>query len=99
MGIMLSKLKAHFSGDFNVLMVGLDGAGKTTILYKLSYVDSAIQTVDNQAVETVIYQNFSLTVWDLGDQERNRSAVRQRVFQKTQGIILVVDSNDREKIG
>ena len=49
-------------------------------------------------VETVEYKNISFTVWDVGGQDKIRPLWRH-YFQNTQGIIFVVDSNDRERVG
>lgn len=49
-------------------------------------------------VETVEYKNISFTVWDVGGQDKIRPLWRH-YFQNTQGIIFVVDSNDRERLG
>ncbi|KAJ2319987.1 hypothetical protein GGI00_006310 [Coemansia sp. RSA 2681] len=48
-------------------------------------------------VETVEYKNISFTVWDVGGQDKIRPLWRH-YFQNTQGIIFVVDSNDRDRI-
>ena len=48
-------------------------------------------------VETVEYKNISFTVWDVGGQDKIRPLWRH-YFQNTQGLIFVVDSNDRERI-
>lgn len=48
-------------------------------------------------VETVEYKNISFTVWDVGGQDKIRPLWRH-YFQNTQGIIFVVDSNDRERV-
>lgn len=79
-------------------MVGLDAAGKTTILYKLKLgeVVTTIPTIGFN-VETVEYKNISFTVWDVGGQDKIRPLWRH-YYQNTQGIIFVVDSNDRERI-
>ena len=45
-------------------------------------------------VETVEYKNISFTVWDVGGQDKIRPLWRH-YFQNTQGLIFVVDSNDR----
>lgn len=47
-----------------ILMVGLDAAGKTTILYKLKLgeIVTTIPTIGFN-VETVDYKNISFTVW------------------------------------
>lgn len=48
-------------------------------------------------VETVEYKNISFTVWDVGGQDKIRPLWRH-YFQNTQGIIFVVDSNDRDRV-
>ena len=48
-------------------------------------------------VETVEYQNICFTVWDVGGQDKIRPLWRH-YFQNTEGLIFVVDSNDRERI-
>lgn len=80
-----------------ILMVGLDAAGKTTILYKLKLgeIVTTIPTIGFN-VETVEYKNISFTVWDVGGQDKIRPLWRH-YFQNTQGLIFVVDSNDRER--
>merc|ERR1719254_450597 len=79
-------------------MVGLDAAGKTTILYKLKLgeIVTTIPTIGFN-VETVEYKNISFTVWDVGGQDIIRPLGRH-YYQGTQGIIFVVDSNDRDRI-
>ncbi len=81
------------------LIVGLDAAGKTTILYKLKLgeIVTTIPTIGFN-VETVEYKNISFTVWDVGGQDKIRPLWRH-YFQNTQGLIFVVDSNDRERVG
>ena len=58
-------------------------------------------------VENVEYKNVSFTVWDVGGQDKIRPLWRHCIFdvilfldfQNTQGIIFVVDSNDRDRVG
>ncbi|KAK6740655.1 hypothetical protein RB195_008861 [Necator americanus] len=85
--------------EMRILMVGLDAAGKTTILYKLKLgeIVTTIPTIGFN-VETVEYKNISFTVWDVGGQDKIRPLWRH-YFQNTQGLIFVVDSNDRERVG
>merc|ERR1711975_63218 len=84
--------------DCRILMVGLDAAGKTTILYKLKLgeVVTTIPTIGFN-VETVEYKNISFTVWDVGGQDKIRPLWRH-YYQGTQGLIFVVDSNDRDRV-
>ncbi|CAE7237114.1 ARF1 [Symbiodinium pilosum] len=79
-------------------MLGLDAAGKTTILYKLklSQVVTTIPTVGFN-VETVEYRNINFTVWDIGGQDKIRKLWRY-YLQGTDGLIFVVDSSDRDRI-
>jgi len=81
-----------------ILMVGLDAAGKTTILYKLKLgeVVTTIPTIGFN-VETVEYKNICFTVWDVGGQDKIRPLWRH-YYQNTNGLIFVVDSNDRDRI-
>ncbi|XP_063683286.1 ADP-ribosylation factor-like [Bolinopsis microptera] len=81
-----------------ILMVGLDGAGKTTILYKLKLgeVVTTIPTIGFN-VETTEYQNVSFTVFDVGGQDKLRP-LWKHYYTNTQGIIFVVDSNDKERL-
>ncbi|PON64866.1 Small GTPase superfamily, ARF type [Parasponia andersonii] len=48
-------------------------------------------------VETVEYTNISFTVWDVGGQDKIGPLWRH-YFQNTQGLIFVVDSNDRDRV-
>uniref|UniRef100_A0A287A1M9 ADP-ribosylation factor n=1 Tax=Sus scrofa TaxID=9823 RepID=A0A287A1M9_PIG len=110
MGLTISSLFSRLFGkkQMRILMVGLDAAGKTTILYKLKLgeIVTTIPTIGFN-VETVEYKNICFTVWDVGGQDKIRPLWRH-YFQNTQvsdshwlgvmGLIFVVDSNDRERI-
>jgi small GTP-binding protein len=69
MGLSISKLFETYFGkkEMRTLMLGLDAAGKTTILYKLKLgeVVSSVPTIGFN-VETVEYKNIKFTVWDVG---------------------------------
>ena len=69
MGLAVSKLFDRLFGkkEMRILMLGLDAAGKTTILYKLKLgeVVSSVPTIGFN-VETVEYKNIKFTVWDVG---------------------------------
>lgn len=79
-----------------ILMVGLDAAGKTTILYKLMLgeVVTAIPTIGFN-VETVEYKNIKFEVWDIGGQDTLRP-LWIHYYQNTDAIIFVVDSHDKD---
>merc|ERR1712193_305702 len=99
-GLSMGKIWQRMIGkqEMRILMVGLDAAGKTTILYKLKLgeVVTTIPTIGFN-VEAVQYKNINFTVWDVGGQDKIRKLWRY-YYQNTQGLIFVVDSNDRDRI-
>ena len=101
MGGLFSKLFASIAGnkEVRVLILGLDNAGKTTILYKLQMgeVVTTVPTIGFN-VETVQYKSLRLQVWDLGGQTSIRPYWRC-YYQNTNAIIYVVDSADGERMG
>jgi len=86
------------SKDMRILMLGLDNAGKTTVLYKLKLgeVVTTLPTIGFN-VETVIYKNIKFDVWDIGGQDKIRQLWKY-YFNGTQGLIFVIDSNDRDRM-
>jgi len=100
MGQVFRKLFDSFFGsrEMKVVMLGLDAAGKTTILYKL-HIGEVLSTVPTIGfnVEKVQYKNVQFTVWDVGGQEKLRP-LWKHYFSTTDGLIYVVDSLDRERI-
>ena len=79
-------------------MLGLDAAGKTTILYKLK-IGEALTTIPTIGfnVETVEYRNVTFNVWDVGGQEKLRKLWRH-YYAGTDGLIFVVDSSDKARL-
>ncbi|KAK2747997.1 ADP-ribosylation factor, Arf Arf6 [Myotisia sp. PD_48] len=100
MGGSVSKLMAKIFGskEMRILMLGLDAAGKTTILYKLK-VDQDVTTIPTVGfnVESVTYKNVKFNVWDVGGQDKIRPLWRH-YFSGTQGLIFVVDSSDETRM-
>merc|ERR1719326_2300409 len=100
MGGLLSRALERLAGkqDAKLMMIGLDAAGKTTVLYnlKLGEVVTTIPTVGFN-VETVEYKNLRFTVWDIGGQDKIRKLWRY-YYEGHQGLIFVVDSSDRDRI-
>jgi ADP-ribosylation factor 1/2 len=93
---MLAKLFP--TKDFRLLMVSLDAAGKTTILYtlKLGEVVTTIPTIGFN-VETIEYKSISFTIWDVGGCDKIRPLWRH-YYHNTQAIIFVIDSNDSDRL-
>ena len=91
MGLNFSSLFQSLFGkkEMRILMVGLDAAGKTTILYKLKLgeIVTTIPTIGFN-VETVEYKNISFTVWDVGGQDKIRPLWRH-YFQVRRGSMTL----------
>ncbi|KAH8980226.1 ADP-ribosylation factor family-domain-containing protein [Lactarius akahatsu] len=100
MGANLSKALGRLFGskEMRLLMLGLDAAGKTAILYKLK-LNQSVTTIPTVGfnVETVTYKNVKFNVWDVGGQDKIRPLWRH-YYTGTQGLVFVVDSQDRERI-
>ncbi|XP_061182282.1 uncharacterized protein LOC133190609 [Saccostrea echinata] len=104
MGLFVSKLTNLFesfsSGSrARIIMLGLDNAGKTTILYKLKLNEkiSDIPTIGFNVETLSPVKGVTFTVFDVGGQDRLRSLWRH-YYQGSEGLVYVVDSNDKEKI-
>ena len=97
MGALFSNL-FNFKVNKRVLMLGIDGAGKTTILYKLKLgeVRTTIPTIGFN-VESIEYKKLSLTVWDVGGQDRIRP-LWKHYYEGVNAMIFVVDVNDIDRM-
>eukprot|EP01118_Nematostelium_gracile_P007797 TRINITY_DN2557_c0_g1_i1.p1 TRINITY_DN2557_c0_g1~~TRINITY_DN2557_c0_g1_i1.p1 ORF type:complete len:154 (-),score=23.16 TRINITY_DN2557_c0_g1_i1:45-461(-) len=100
MGIAFGKVlkKLHSSKKYRLVLLGLDAAGKTTILYmlKLGELVTTIPTIGFN-MESIVYKNVRLDCWDAGGQESFRNFWRH-YCQDCQGVIFVLDSSDRDRI-
>ncbi|KAH8806601.1 putative ADP ribosylation factor 1 [Flagelloscypha sp. PMI_526] len=100
MGMVISKLLAPFASlkDMRILMLGLDAAGKTTILYKLQQSEKApnIPTIGVN-VESFTHKGLNFIVWDVGGQDKMRR-LWKHFYVDGRAIIFVIDSNDRERV-
>jgi len=101
MGMLLSRVFNSLFGQkqVRILVLGLDNAGKTTILYRLKSpsedLTTTIPTIGFN-VETLQYKNIKFQVWDLGGQTSIRPYWRC-YYPNTDAIIFVVDSTDVDR--
>lgn len=99
MGLLkiLRKVKQK-EKEVRVLMLGLDNAGKTTILKKFNgeSVDTISPTLGFN-IQTLEFKGFKLNIWDVGGQKTIRSYWRN-YFEQTDGLVWVVDSADRRRL-
>ena len=82
--------------DKKILFLGLDNAGKTTLLFKMKD-DEFKETVPTVGlnVEQIKYRSMTLTLWDVGGQARK---LWKHYYDKVDGLIFVVDSTDSERL-
>ncbi|XP_064402566.1 ADP-ribosylation factor-like protein 2 [Halichondria panicea] len=99
MGLLsiLKKMKQK-EKDVRILMLGLDNAGKTTILKK--FIGEDINTISPTFgfnIKTVEHSGLKLNIWDVGGQRSLRSYWRN-YFESTDALVWVVDSADRRRL-
>jgi GTP-binding protein SAR1 len=83
-----------------ILLLGLDNAGKTTLLYKLKHgtIHTFVPTQRAQLEEMVIGNgSIKFRAWDLGGHEAVRHIWRD-YYVNADAIVFVVDSADRERV-
>jgi len=98
MGLFYSVVGLLGDQERRFLILGLEGSGKSTILDRLT-MGKTIQRVPTVGlnVETLQFDNIHFTVWDVGSQDRTKS-IWSQCYDRTQGLIYVVDSNDVKRI-
>ncbi len=99
MGFILSKIIEFFTkskNNFKIIILGMQNAGKTTILYRLS-LGQLVKTTPTigSNVEELSYNNVKFQAWDLGGQESTRS-VWDVYYMNTDAIVYVIDSQNDE---
>ncbi|KAM9794245.1 E3 ubiquitin-protein ligase TRIM23 isoform X1 [Syngnathus typhle] len=84
--------------EIRVVTLGLDGAGKTTILFKLKQ-DEFMQPIPTIGfnVETVEYKNLKFTIWDVGGKHKLRP-LWKHYYLNTQAVVFVIDSCHRDRL-
>ncbi|GMT13303.1 hypothetical protein PFISCL1PPCAC_4600, partial [Pristionchus fissidentatus] len=87
----------HFL-DARVVLLGIDGSGKTTLVAKLKKADPLLGHAPTIGfnVETVHHRNFRLNVWDVGGLPKLRPCWRH-YYSHTQAMIFVLDGACEER--
>lgn len=84
--------------EMRVVTLGLDGAGKTSILFKLKQNEfmTMLPTIGFN-VETVEYKNLKFTIWDVGGQHKLRP-LWKHYYLNTQAVVFVIDSSNHDRL-
>ena len=92
----------HSNQTLHIVQLGLDSAGKTTVLYRLKF-DQYLNTVPTIGFNcekvrgTGKAKGVNFLVWDVGGQEKLRPLWRSYT-RCTDGIVFVLDSVDVERM-
>ncbi|OJJ87612.1 uncharacterized protein ASPGLDRAFT_118380 [Aspergillus glaucus CBS 516.65] len=84
--------------EMRILMLGLDNAGKTTIVKKIMNEDvNTVSPTLGFIIKTIDFMGYRLNIWDVGGQKTLRSYWKN-YFEKTDTLIWVVDATDRLRV-
>ncbi|KAK9460263.1 ADP-ribosylation factor family-domain-containing protein [Lipomyces oligophaga] len=100
MGNFFGRLSRVFGGskEIRLLMLGLDGAGKTTILcYLKSGIFTLVVPTVGFNVESVSFKHVRFDIWDVGGQSHIRPLWRH-YFTGAQALVFVIDSGAPDRI-
>ncbi|KAK2818020.1 hypothetical protein Q7C36_021953 [Tachysurus vachellii] len=83
----------------HVVLMGLDSAGKSTLLYRLhrGVIMETSPTIGFNVVTLELNKKTMLTVWDVGGQGSLRSNWRY-YLEGCKALVFVVDSSDRPRM-
>jgi len=100
MGNIFTKVFGKLFGkkEYRIVMLGLNNAGKTSILLKMNlgeFIQVAPTTAFNY--ETVEQNNIKFHIWDLAGQKGIRPYWRS-YYPDTEAAIFVIDSTDKERM-
>eukprot|EP01083_Nonionella_stella_P076460 208359_1 len=94
---MLRKLKKT-DKELRLLVLGLDNAGKTSCMKKLSDEEiSHIMPTQGFNIKSISQDGFKLNVWDIGGQKSIRPYWRN-YYDNSDALIYVIDSADRRRV-
>lgn len=95
---LLRKLRSTPEQEIRILLLGLDNAGKTTLLRQLA--GEAVTQVTPTAgfnIKSVMADGFKLNVWDIGGQSKIRPYWKN-YFENTDVLLYVIDCSDRQRL-
>ncbi|MHA1761682.1 MAG: ADP-ribosylation factor family protein [Candidatus Heimdallarchaeota archaeon] len=91
----LAKSKTPKEEQKTVAIVGLDGAGKTTIINRLLRSDFKLtRPTFGVSIEIYKYRSLEFVVYDLGGQTPLRESLWEKFVASADGLVFVLDSAD-----
>ena len=108
MGNGLSEQPGFLSGipcfqSFHIAILGLDSAGKTTVLYRMQF-NEFVNTVptkgfNSEKVKVSLggHRTVTFHFWDVGGQEKLRPLWKSYT-RRTDGLVFVVDAAEGERM-
>lgn len=92
--ILPNVFKSSNKNSMRILMLGLDAAGKTTVLYRFKLGEETITlpTIGFN-VEDFKYKNIDVVMWDVGGQDKIRKLL-SHYYNGTNAMIFVIDASD-----
>ncbi|KAG7662110.1 uncharacterized protein J8A68_004372 [[Candida] subhashii] len=99
MGLLtIIKKQKQKDNEIRILTLGLDNAGKTTIIKQMLGEDTeAISPTMGFAINTLNYANYTLNFWDVGGQQSLRT-FWGNYFDKTDLVMWVIDGLSIERL-
>ncbi|XP_075297783.1 ADP-ribosylation factor-like protein 3 isoform X1 [Opisthocomus hoazin] len=94
---VIQKLRGSPEQELRIVLLGLDNAGKTTLLKRLASEEvSSITPTQGFNIKSVHSHGFKLNVWDIGGQRSIRPYWR-KYLGSTDLLIYVIDSADQKR--
>ncbi|KAL0993857.1 hypothetical protein UPYG_G00114790 [Umbra pygmaea] len=94
---VLQKLKGTTEKELRIVLLGLDNAGKTTLLKQLSSEDvNTITPTQGFNIKSLTSHGMKLNVWDIGGQRKIRPFWK-KYLENTDLLIYVIDSADKKR--
>lgn len=94
----MDSVNTKLYGPTQILILGLDNAGKTQTLYCLKLGKAITNTIPTLGfnLEEVKYKNITIKAWDMGGQLSYRD-LWHHYYEDTKAVIFVIDSADRSR--
>ncbi|KND02990.1 small GTP-binding protein domain [Spizellomyces punctatus DAOM BR117] len=91
--------------EFYVIILGLDNAGKTTLLERIKSIYLGVAGLPPEKIAPTVglnigkveINNTRLNFWDLGGQ-RELHSIWEKYYSECHAIVFVVDATDKERI-